>query len=41
MSLWGVMVCCARLSLVSNANNVLEKHLDDLFTRLENTPPGQ
>ncbi|WP_422464150.1 RAP domain-containing protein, partial [Endozoicomonas sp. ALB115] len=41
MSLWGVMVCCARLSLVSkaNKNNVLEKHLDDLLTRLENTPP--
>nr|WP_286196705.1 RAP domain-containing protein [Thalassotalea sp. G20_0] len=41
MSLWGVMVCCARLSLVSNAttNNVLEKHMDDLFTRLENTSP--
>ncbi|WP_163372509.1 RAP domain-containing protein [Endozoicomonas acroporae] len=39
MSLWGVMVCCARLSLDSNANknNVLEKHMDDLFTRLENT----
>ncbi|MBO9496075.1 DUF1601 domain-containing protein [Thalassotalea sp. G20_0] len=41
MSLWGIMVCCARLSLVSNANknNVLEKHMDDLFTRLENTSP--
>ncbi|MBO9495634.1 DUF1601 domain-containing protein, partial [Thalassotalea sp. G20_0] len=41
MSLWGVMVCCARLSMVSNANknNVLEKHMDDLFTRLENTCP--
>ncbi len=39
MSLWGVMVCCARLFLVSNANknHVLEKHMDDLFTRLENT----
>ncbi|MBO9495546.1 DUF1601 domain-containing protein [Thalassotalea sp. G20_0] len=39
MSLWGVMVCCARLALDSNANknNVLEKHMDDLFTRLENT----
>ncbi|MBO9484658.1 RAP domain-containing protein, partial [Salinisphaera sp. G21_0] len=39
MSLWGVMVCCARLSLVRNANkiNVLEKQMDDLFTRLENT----
>ncbi|WP_422468721.1 RAP domain-containing protein, partial [Endozoicomonas sp. ALC013] len=41
MSLWGVMVWCARLSLVPNANknNVLEKHMDDLFTRLENTSP--
>ncbi|WP_146000327.1 RAP domain-containing protein, partial [Endozoicomonas acroporae] len=41
MSLWGVMVCCARLSLESNANknNVLEKHMDDLLTRLENTFP--
>uniref|UniRef100_UPI0013D1E050 RAP domain-containing protein n=1 Tax=Endozoicomonas acroporae TaxID=1701104 RepID=UPI0013D1E050 len=39
MSLWGVMVCCARLSLVSNTNknHMLEKHMDDLFTRLENT----
>ncbi len=39
ISLWGVMVCCARLSLVSNANknNVFEKHMDDLLTRLENT----
>ncbi|MBO9495657.1 DUF1601 domain-containing protein [Thalassotalea sp. G20_0] len=39
MSLWGVMVCCARLSLVANANknHVLEKPMDDLFTRLENT----
>ncbi|MGO0307059.1 DUF1601 domain-containing protein [Endozoicomonas acroporae] len=40
MSLWGVMVCCARLALDSNANkNVLEKHMDDLLTRLENTSP--
>ncbi|WP_422461558.1 DUF1601 domain-containing protein [Endozoicomonas sp. ALB115] len=41
MSLWGVMVCCARLYLVSDANknNWLEKHMDDLFTRLENTFP--
>ncbi|MGI2030338.1 RAP domain-containing protein [Endozoicomonas acroporae] len=41
MSLWGLMVCCARLSLVPNANknNVFEKHLDDLFTRMENTFP--
>ncbi|MBO9484242.1 RAP domain-containing protein, partial [Salinisphaera sp. G21_0] len=39
MSLWGVMVCCARLALDSNTNknNVLEKHMDDLFARLENT----
>ncbi|WBA79398.1 hypothetical protein [Endozoicomonas sp. GU-1] len=41
MSLWGVMVCCARLTLVSdpNKNNALEKHMDALFTRLENTYP--
>ncbi|MBO9481443.1 RAP domain-containing protein [Salinisphaera sp. G21_0] len=41
LSLWGVMVCCARLSMVStaNKNNVLEKHMDDLFTRLGNTSP--
>ncbi len=41
MSLWGVMVCCARLSLVSNTNknNWLEKHMDDLFTRFENISP--
>ncbi|WP_422450737.1 RAP domain-containing protein [Endozoicomonas sp. ALB091] len=41
MSLWGVMVLCARLFLDSNANknNVLEKHMVDLFTRLENTYP--
>ncbi|WP_422468507.1 RAP domain-containing protein, partial [Endozoicomonas sp. ALC013] len=41
MSLWGVMVCCARLFLVSNANknHVFEKHMDDLFTRLQNTSP--
>ncbi|WP_422491515.1 DUF1601 domain-containing protein [Endozoicomonas sp. ALE010] len=37
MSLWGVMVCCARLSLDSKNNNWLEKHMDDLFTRVENT----
>ncbi|MBO9496858.1 DUF1601 domain-containing protein [Thalassotalea sp. G20_0] len=39
MSLWGVIVCCARLFLVSNANKnyVFEKHMNDLFTRLENT----
>ncbi|WP_163372983.1 RAP domain-containing protein, partial [Endozoicomonas acroporae] len=41
MSLWGVMVCCARLSLDSNANksSVFEKHMNDLFIRLENTSP--
>ncbi|MBO9495645.1 DUF1601 domain-containing protein [Thalassotalea sp. G20_0] len=41
MSLWAVMVCCARLFLDSNANknNVFEKHMDDLFIRLENTSP--
>ncbi|WP_422463437.1 DUF1601 domain-containing protein [Endozoicomonas sp. ALB115] len=41
MSLWGVMVCCARLSLLAtaNKNNALEKHMDDLFTRLGNTSP--
>ena len=37
ISLWGVMICCARLSLNSKNNNWLEKHMDDLFTRLENT----
>ncbi|MBO9483638.1 RAP domain-containing protein [Salinisphaera sp. G21_0] len=41
MSLWGLMTCGARLSLVPNANknNVLEKHMKDLFTGLENLPP--
>ncbi|WP_422463815.1 MULTISPECIES: DUF1601 domain-containing protein [unclassified Endozoicomonas] len=41
MSLWAVMVCCARLFLDSNANKnkVFEKHMDDLFIRLENTSP--
>ncbi|MGI2027424.1 RAP domain-containing protein [Endozoicomonas acroporae] len=41
MTLWGVMVCCARLSLAPNANkkNVFEKYMDDLFTRMENTFP--
>ncbi|MBO9496083.1 RAP domain-containing protein [Thalassotalea sp. G20_0] len=41
ISLWGVMVCCARLSMVSNANknNVLEKHIVDLFTHLEKSSP--
>ncbi|WP_422491334.1 DUF1601 domain-containing protein [Endozoicomonas sp. ALE010] len=43
MSLWGVVVCCARLALDSNTNknNVFEKHMDELFTRLENTSPGK
>ncbi|WP_146000386.1 DUF1601 domain-containing protein, partial [Endozoicomonas acroporae] len=36
MSLWGVMVCCARLSLDSRSNNWFEKHMDGLFTRVEN-----
>ncbi|WBA79321.1 DUF1601 domain-containing protein [Endozoicomonas sp. GU-1] len=42
MSLWGVMVCCARLSTDANAdkNYLLEKHMDDLFTRLENASPN-
>ncbi|WP_422469023.1 RAP domain-containing protein, partial [Endozoicomonas sp. ALC013] len=41
MSLWALMVCCARLFLDSNANknNLFEKHMDDLLTRLENTSP--
>ncbi len=39
MSLWAIMVCCARLSMISHANknNRLEKYMDDLFARLENT----
>ncbi|MBO9484228.1 RAP domain-containing protein [Salinisphaera sp. G21_0] len=42
MSLWAVMVCCARLAPDSNANknNVFEKHMDDLLTRLKNTSPN-
>ncbi|WP_422450728.1 MULTISPECIES: DUF1601 domain-containing protein [unclassified Endozoicomonas] len=42
MSLWGALVCCARLSPDSNANknSLLEKHMDDLFTRLENAFPN-
>ncbi|MGI2030250.1 DUF1601 domain-containing protein [Endozoicomonas acroporae] len=40
MSLWGVMVCCARLSLDSNNNNWLEKQIENLFNRLENTSPN-
>ncbi|WP_146000334.1 RAP domain-containing protein, partial [Endozoicomonas acroporae] len=37
MSLWGLMVCCARLSLDFRSNNWFEKQMDDLFTRVENT----
>ncbi|WP_163373231.1 RAP domain-containing protein [Endozoicomonas acroporae] len=39
MSLWGVMVCCARLSMDSRSNNWFEKQMDDLFARVENTSP--
>ncbi|MBO9495659.1 DUF1601 domain-containing protein [Thalassotalea sp. G20_0] len=41
MSLWGVMAGCARLSLASNSNknNCLEEHINDLFSRLEDTSP--
>ena len=41
MSLWAVMAYCARLSLSSNAtkNNLFEKHIENLFTRLETTSP--
>ncbi|MBO9494355.1 DUF1601 domain-containing protein [Thalassotalea sp. G20_0] len=42
MSLWGVLVCCARLSpeFNTNKNSLLEKHMDALFTRLENALPN-
>ena len=42
MSLWGVMVFCARFYLYydSDNKNSLEKHIDELFSRLENTSPG-
>ncbi|WBA79315.1 RAP domain-containing protein [Endozoicomonas sp. GU-1] len=42
LSLWGVLVCCARLSPEANANKnyLLEKHMDGLFTRLENASPN-
>ncbi|MBO9484179.1 RAP domain-containing protein, partial [Salinisphaera sp. G21_0] len=44
MSLWGVLVCCARLCPDANANtnknSLLEKHMDALFTRLENASPN-
>ncbi|MBO9484289.1 RAP domain-containing protein [Salinisphaera sp. G21_0] len=42
MSLWGVMVFCARFYLDSGSNNKhsLEKHIGELFSRLANTSPG-
>ena len=42
MSLWGVMVFCARFYLDSGSNDKhsLEKHIGELFSRLENTSPG-
>ncbi|MBO9482572.1 RAP domain-containing protein [Salinisphaera sp. G21_0] len=42
MSLWGVMVFCARfyLDTGSNDKNSLEKHIGELFSRLENTSSG-
>ncbi|WP_422449591.1 MULTISPECIES: DUF1601 domain-containing protein [unclassified Endozoicomonas] len=41
MSLWGVMVFCARVYLDSGRNNKnpLEKHIGELFSRLGNTSP--
>ncbi|MBO9497259.1 DUF1601 domain-containing protein, partial [Thalassotalea sp. G20_0] len=41
MSLWGVMVFCARVYLDSGSNNKnpLEKHIGELFSRLGNTSP--
>ena len=41
MSLWGIMACCARFSLDSNAkkNDLLEKLTNDLFTHLEKKSP--
>ncbi|MBO9496953.1 DUF1601 domain-containing protein [Thalassotalea sp. G20_0] len=41
ISLWGVMVFSARFYLESGSNDKysLEKHIDDLFSRLENTFP--
>ncbi|WP_422468876.1 RAP domain-containing protein, partial [Endozoicomonas sp. ALC013] len=41
MSLWGVMVFCARFYLCNGTNNKssLEKHIGALFSRLENTFP--
>ncbi|MGO0309264.1 DUF1601 domain-containing protein [Endozoicomonas acroporae] len=42
MSLWGVMVVCARFYLDSGSNdkNPLEKHIGELYSRLENACPG-
>ncbi|WP_422449592.1 MULTISPECIES: RAP domain-containing protein [unclassified Endozoicomonas] len=42
MSLWGVMVFCARFYLDSGSNDKhsLEKHIGELFSCLVNTPPG-
>ncbi|MGO0309266.1 DUF1601 domain-containing protein [Endozoicomonas acroporae] len=42
MSLWGVMVFCARFYLYygSHNKNSLEKHIGELFSCLENTSPG-
>ena len=41
MSLWGVMVFSARFYLESGSNDKhsLEKHIGELFSRLENTSP--
>ncbi|MBO9497096.1 DUF1601 domain-containing protein [Thalassotalea sp. G20_0] len=41
MSLWGVMVFCARFYLCFGRNNKnpLEKHIGELFSRLGNTSP--
>uniref|UniRef100_UPI0013D1B87B RAP domain-containing protein n=1 Tax=Endozoicomonas acroporae TaxID=1701104 RepID=UPI0013D1B87B len=42
MSLWGVMAICARFYLYygNDNKNSLEKHIGELFSRLENTSPG-
>ncbi|MBO9497219.1 DUF1601 domain-containing protein, partial [Thalassotalea sp. G20_0] len=42
LSLWGVMVFCARVYLDSGSNkkNPLEKHIGELFSRLGNTSLG-
>ena len=39
MSLWGVMVFCARFYLYDGNKSSLEKHIGDLLSRLENTFP--